>query len=67
MIQINEPSEVIIENKKETATKTPFNEEIKELKTHLLGNIKLNKLCNNNNNNNFKSHLYICRYTIKIG
>jgi len=57
MIQINEPSGVIIENKEETTTKTPFNEEIKELKTHLLGNIKLNKFCNNNNN--FKSHLYV--------
>jgi hypothetical protein len=56
MIKINEPSEVIIENKKETTTKTPFNEEIKELKTHLLGNIKLNKFCINNN---FKSHLYV--------
>jgi hypothetical protein len=57
MIKLSELSEVIIENREETTTKTPFNEEIKELKTHLLGKIKLIKFCNNNNS--FKSHLHM--------
>ena len=63
MIKLSELSEVIIENREETTTKTPFNEEIKELKTHLLGKIKLIKFCNNNNI--VLNRIYICIYICK--